>query len=239
VAGEVADPMSGIKAGIIKAIVTDIEGTTSSIAFVHEVLFPYASKMLPAYIREHAVENDVAQQLVNARFEAGEPSADTERTIEILLQWIREDRKATPLKALQGMVWKQGYERGDFTGHIYEDAVRNLEKWKQAGIDLYIYSSGSVQAQKLMFGHSDAGDLLYLFTDYFDTRIGQKKEAASYRDIARTIGRPAEEILFLSDVVEELDAAREAGMQTLQLVRTDNMITGTHETIPDFDVIEL
>ena len=108
---------------MIKAIVTDIEGTTSSISFVHEVLFPYASRMLPDFISEHAFENDVAQQLVNARFGAEEPSADNERTIDILLQWIKEDRKATPLKALQGMVWKQGYEKGDFTDYRWQRAI--------------------------------------------------------------------------------------------------------------------
>jgi enolase-phosphatase E1 len=223
----------------IKAIITDIEGTTSSIAFVHDVLFPYASQHLPDYIREHAFEDAVAQQLVNARFEAGEPSADNERTIEILLQWIREDRKATPLKTLQGMVWKQGYEQGDFTGHVYDDAVRNLEKWKALGIDLYIYSSGSVAAQKLMFGHSDAGNLLQLLTGYFDTAIGQKRDTSSYRAIIREIELPADQVLFLSDVVEELDAASEAGIRTIQLVRGDEGITGKHPVVSDFDAIEL
>lgn len=223
----------------VRAIVTDIEGTTSSIAFVHEVLFPYAAAELPGYVRAHAGDEEVQGLLDETRREAGEPAADTERVIAILLQWIAEDRKSTPLKALQGNVWRQGYEQGAFTGHIYADAVDNLQRWHHAGIALYIYSSGSVAAQQLMFGNSDAGDLLPLFSGHFDTRVGHKREAASYRAIVEQIGLPAGDILFLSDVVEELDAAREAGMQTLQLVREADMTTGTHATVPDFDRITL
>ena len=221
----------------IRAIVTDIEGTTSSIAFVHEVLFPYAAAELPAYVREHAGEPAVQALLDETRREAGEPDAGLERVIAILLQWIAEDRKATPLKALQGHVWRQGYEQGAFTGHIYADAVDNLRRWHAAGLALYIYSSGSVAAQKLMFGNSDAGDLLPLFSGHFDTRIGHKREADAYRAIVADIGLPADRILFLSDVVEELDAARDAGMQTLQLVREPDMTTGSHACVGNFDEI--
>jgi enolase-phosphatase E1 len=222
----------------IKAIVTDIEGTTSSIAFVHDVLFPYASKMLPDFVRKHAHKADIVELLDATRAEAEEPQADTERCIEILLQWIREDRKATPLKALQGMIWAQGYAHSDFTGHIYEDAARNLAAWNEAGIDLYVYSSGSVKAQQLLFGHSDAGDLLPLFKGYFDTRIGHKRETESYRAIIEHIGLDADEILFLSDIIEELDAARDAGMQTIQLVRDENTKTDSHIVAHSFDDIQ-
>jgi len=223
----------------IEAIVTDIEGTTSSIAFVHDVLFPYASKMLPAFVRQHAQEKEVAELLAATRHEAGENDADVERVIEILLQWIREDRKATPLKALQGLIWRHGYAEKDFTGHIYEDAARQLREWHQNGIKLYVYSSGSVQAQQLLFGHSDAGDLLPLFSGYFDTRIGQKREVESYRRIIDTLGLAPAKILFLSDIVAELDAARDAGMQTVQLVRDASTQTNSHTVAHNFDDIQL
>lgn len=223
----------------VRAILTDIEGTTSSVSFVHEVLFPYASRTLPDYIRAHQRDQAVRQLLADTRNEAGETDAGLERTIEILLQWIREDRKATPLKALQGLVWEQGFQQGDFTGHIYADAVRNLQKWRRQGRRLYIYSSGSIHAQQLFFGHSDAGDLLHLFEGHFDTTIGPKRETGSYRAIANAIGLPADQILFLSDMVEELDAARGAGMQTIQLARDDSAVTGAHTVAHDFDGIVL
>jgi enolase-phosphatase E1 len=223
----------------IKAVVTDIEGTTSSISFVHDVLFPYASRKLSDFVHAHQDEVDVRQLLLETRTEAGEPDADIDRTVEILLQWIQQDRKATPLKALQGLIWEQGFNNGDFTGHVYEDAVRNLQAWHQSGIELYVYSSGSVHAQQLLFGHSDAGNLLHLFKGYFDTNIGHKREVTSYQAIAESISLPAEQILFLSDIVEELDAARDAGMQTIQLVRDDNVITGSHVIAHDFDQIVL
>jgi enolase-phosphatase E1 len=223
----------------ISAVVTDIEGTTSSIAFVHEVLFPYASKMLPAFVRQHAQDANVAELIAATRQEAGEDSADTESVIDILLQWIREDRKATPLKALQGLIWKRGFEQADFTGHVYEDAARNLRAWHDNGIDLYVYSSGSVQAQQLLFGYSDAGDLRPLFKGYFDTRIGHKREVNSYRAIVDSIGVVPTKILFLSDIAEELDAARDAGMQTIQLVRDASTRTGSHKIAQNFDDIHL
>lgn len=222
-----------------RAIVTDIEGTTSSIAFVHEVLFPYAAKMLPYYVGLHVGDDAVAALLYGVRREAGEPGATSERVVEILQRWIAEDRKATPLKALQGMIWEHGYTSGDFTGHIYADAARKLTEWHQSGRQLFVYSSGSVQAQQLLFGHSDAGDLRGLFSGYFDTRIGHKREVESYRAITEAIGVPADNILFLSDVVEELDAAAAAGMRTTQLLREPGMVTGAHVLAHDFDEIAI
>ncbi len=223
----------------IKVIVTDIEGTTSSIDFVHEVLFPYASKHLPEFVRSHRPDAAVVPILDSVRSEAGEADADTERVIEILLQWISEDRKVTALKGLQGLIWKHGYESGAFTGHIYEDAVAKLRDWAAANIDLYVYSSGSVAAQKLLFGHSDAGDLTPLFRGYFDTNIGHKREAGSYRNIVENIGVPAVEILFLSDVAAELDAATAAGMQTYQIIRDEKTVPGNHRIAHDFDEVLL
>ena len=221
------------------AILTDIEGTTSSIAFVHEVLFPYASRHLPDFVRTNSDDAAVAALLEDTRSEAGEPDADIPRVIDILLGWIAEDRKTTPLKALQGLIWKYGYESGGFTGHMYDDAVRGLRDWFDAGIALYVYSSGSVGAQKLLFGYSDAGDLTSLFSDYFDTGVGHKRDVTSYMKIADAVGRPPADILFLSDVAEELDAARDAGMATTQLVRDDKVVVGGHPVARDFTEVVL
>jgi enolase-phosphatase E1 len=215
---------------MIKAIVTDIEGTTSSLSFVKEVLFPYARQHLGDYIRAHVAEPQVAEQIEAIRSlvvdEAGPdatPAIELADIIDLLNRWIDEDRKLTPLKALQGLVWEQGYRNGDFHGHIYADAVQLLRAWHEQGIDLYIYSSGSVYAQKLLFSHTEYGDLTPLFADYFDTRIGAKGEAASYRRIAGAVGVAADDILFLSDIDTELDAAQQAGFQTWQLVRDDGL----------------
>ncbi len=222
----------------IRAILTDIEGTTSAVSFVFDVLFPYAFENLPQFVIEHAQEPAVAAQLDAVRAESGEAGADLIQVIEILLQWIVEDRKATPLKTLQGMVWKQGYEAGQLKGHVYPDAVEALRRWHEEGYALYVYSSGSVQAQQLLFGCSVAGDLSSLFDGYFDTASGPKREARSYLNIAEAIGVPGDEILFLSDVVEELDAAQQAGMQTIGLAREGGCLVG-HDTVASFAVIDL
>ncbi|WP_137821969.1 acireductone synthase [Pseudomonas sp. D(2018)] len=222
----------------IKAILTDIEGTTSAVSFVFDVLFPFAACHLPEFVLTHAGEPAVAQQIDAVRAESGEAGAGLERVVDILLGWIAEDRKATPLKALQGMVWEQGYQAGQLKGHVYPDAVEALRRWKEEGYDLFVYSSGSIQAQKLIFGCSEAGDLASLFSGYFDTTSGAKREAASYQRIASAIGLPGEQILFLSDVVQELDAAREAGMQTIGLAREGGVLDG-HETVASFAVIDL
>lgn len=221
----------------IKAILTDIEGTTSAVSFVFDVLFPYAARHLPDYVRQHATQPEVAAQLQAVRVESGEPDADVERVIAILLDWIAQDRKATPLKALQGMVWEQGYKQGQLKGHVYPDAVEALKRWHRDGFALYVYSSGSIQAQRLIFGCSEAGDLSGLFSGYFDTTSGPKREAQSYRSIAAAIGLPAEQILFLSDIVEELDAAQAAGMATCGLVRDVGKLAG-HDNVASFAVID-
>jgi enolase-phosphatase E1 len=194
-----------------RAILTDIEGTTSSIAFVAETLFPYARARLPAFVVAHP---EAAAPILAevAATEPGDPVAT-------LIRWIDEDRKATPLKTLQGMIWADGYREGAFTGHIYADAAAALRRWHEAGIALYVFSSGSVAAQKLLFGHSDAGDLTPLFSGYFDTTTGPKREAASYTAIARAIGFDPQDVLFLSDTPEEIAAARAAGLQALLIDR--------------------
>jgi enolase-phosphatase E1 len=203
---------------MIKAIVTDIEGTTSSLSFVKDVLFPYARANLADYVRRHKDESQVKALLEDSCKEVG-AELDTGRLIAQLIQWLDEDKKVTPLKSLQGLIWEAGYQQGDFKGHVYRDAADNLKAWKAKGLDLYIYSSGSVYAQKLLFAHSEYGDLTPLFSGYFDTHIGGKKEQESYCKIAGQLGIPADQILFLSDIKEELDAARKAGFKTIWLTR--------------------
>ncbi|KRD74525.1 acireductone synthase [Lysobacter sp. Root983] len=205
----------------IRAILTDIEGTTSSISFVKDVLFPYARRALPGFVKARGREPAVRKWLDAVATESGGVCQD-EMIVEVLQGWIDEDRKHTALKALQGMVWADGYQGADFTAHIYPDAALALRAWHAAGLPLYVYSSGSVPAQRLFFGHSDDGDLTGLISGWFDTEIGGKREAASYARIAESIGLPAGEILFLSDVVEEVDAAREAGLATVLIDRLED-----------------
>lgn len=201
-----------------RAILTDIEGTTSSISFVHEVLFPYAREHLATFVTANESTPDVSQCLDDVRQFVGQ-ALTTDEVIKQLLQWIDEDKKITPLKSLQGLIWESGYKKGDFKGHIYPDAVRCLKQWENNGLLLYVYSSGSVRAQKLLFAHTEHGDLTPLFSDYFDTNSGHKRETESYIRIAQEIGLEPQEILFLSDIAEELDAACDAGMKTTLLMR--------------------
>ncbi len=222
---------------MIKAIVTDIEGTTSSLAFVKDVLFPYARAHLEDFVRIHGAEPEVATLLEAVGKEAGRPLSATE-TIAQLERWMAEDQKITVLKALQGLIWEHGYSKGKLKGHVYADAVKNLRRWKNRGIALYVYSSGSVHAQKLLFGYSQYGDLTTVFSGYFDTTVGLKREAASYRKIIAALSLPAQEILFLSDIKEELDAAAAAGMQTGWLVRDGALPMCTHHIVAsNFDDI--
>ncbi|WP_019962226.1 acireductone synthase [Woodsholea maritima] len=196
----------------IQAILTDIEGTTSSIRFVHDVLFPYATAHIPAYVRAHHAR--LADIFADVRALSGREDLDVEGVIEVLLTWIGEDKKATPLKALQGQVWEEGYKTGAFQGHIYEDAALALKAWHDQGMKLYVYSSGSVPAQKLLYGYSLKGDLTPLFSGYFDTTTGPKLEGTSYTAIAEALALAPEAILFLSDHEGEIAAAKAAGMQT-------------------------
>ena len=204
-----------------KAILTDIEGTTSSISFVKDVLFPYARRSLPGFVATRGRDPAVRKWLDAVATENG-GMCDDRMIVEVLQGWIDQDRKHTALKALQGMVWDDGYRNGDFSAHIYPDAAPALRQWHAAGLPLYVFSSGSVPAQRLFFGHSDAGDLTPLFSGWFDTEVGGKREAASYLAIAEAISLPPADILFLSDIVEELDAAREAGLQTALVDRRED-----------------
>jgi enolase-phosphatase E1 len=222
-------------------ILMDIEGTTTDISFVHQVLFPYSAENLPRYVREHSADPEVRAVLQSVKeticqennLGAGSPEPDDHQAVETLLRWIREDRKHTALKTLQGLIWKAGYERGDYQGHVYDDVPVALAQWQKQGIGLGIYSSGSVQAQKLIFGYSTHGDLTPCFSHYFDTHVGGKKEAGSYLKIAEQVNLPASGILFLSDMEDELDAAAQAGMQVMQLVRKEP-VTSKYPMVSSF-----
>ncbi|MEQ6342841.1 MAG: acireductone synthase [Gammaproteobacteria bacterium] len=220
---------------MIKAILTDIEGTTSSLSFVKDILFPYARERMADFVRDHAHDAAV-RKLLNDVKQIVERDLSDHQVIEQLIRWIDEDKKITPLKALQGMIWEDGYQRGAFKGHVYEDAVRNLKAWHGQGIRLCVYSSGSVHAQKLLFAHTEYGDLTPLFSGYFDTTTGGKREANAYLTIAEAMNTDPSEILFLSDIKEELDAAHTAGMQTVWLVREGALdTTAEHRQVADFD----
>jgi len=218
-----------------RAIVTDIEGTTSSITFVHDVLFPYARARLAAFVNTNA--ESLADTLAQVRTEADRPDLDIDGCIDQLLAWLDADRKVTPLKAIQGMIWAEGYANGTLVSDVYDDAVAGLKRWRALGIALYVYSSGSIAAQKLLFGHSSHGDLTPLFSGYFDLSIGGKKESTSYLAIAHEIGVPAQDILFLSDVEAELAAAQEAGFGVILLARDRLPDTSAYPLAKSFETI--
>ena len=190
-----------------RAVLTDIEGTTSSLAFVAETLFPYARARLADYVVAHRAE--LAPLLARV---PGDPVAT-------LIEWSDADRKETVLKEIQGRIWARGFAEGALRGHLYPDAAAGLRRWHAGGLRLAIFSSGSVAAQKLIFGHSEAGDLTPLFAGWFDTTTGAKREAASYAAIARALGEAPADILFLSDTPAEIAAARAAGMGALHIDR--------------------
>ncbi|ASR44739.1 2,3-diketo-5-methylthio-1-phosphopentane phosphatase [Xanthomonas citri pv. mangiferaeindicae] len=225
-------------------ILTDIEGTTSSISFVKDVLFPYARRALPGFVATHGQDPDVRRWLDAVAIEHG-AMCDDAMIVETLQGWIDEDRKHTALKALQGKIWEAGYREADFTAHIYPDAAQALRRWHAAGERLAVYSSGSVPAQKLFFGHSDAGDLTGLISAWFDTEVGGKREAASYTRIAEALHEAPAAIVFLSDVVAELDAAREAGLRTVLVDRLDDYpeprdatAANGHRRVTSFDAVD-
>ena len=200
----------------LKLVLMDIEGTTTRMQFVHEVLFPYAQHQLPEYLRQPLTE--AAQQLLDAvKSEVPEQSVE-----DTLLNWMQKDIKHPLLKTLQGWLWEAGYQSGELQGHVYDDVLPAFKSWNKMGLTLGIYSSGSVLAQQLLFGHSIAGDLRPYLTYYFDTTVGSKRQATSYQAIAKAVDLPPEQILFLSDVAEELEAAARVGMIICQLHRDDH-----------------
>jgi enolase-phosphatase E1 len=223
----------------VRFILTDIEGTTSSISFVAEELFPYFRSHIRELLslKDHAdVVQAFAETVELAASEDGLELSTDEEILETLHRWSVEDRKITPLKTLQGVLWERGYKNGDLKGHVYPDVAPQLQEWKENGIALGVFSSGSVAAQKLIFGYSVAGDLTPYFSAYFDTRTGGKRETETYRKIAKELNISAWDILFLSDIKEELEAADGAGYQTVQLVRAGT-VAGWPRTATDFSGI--
>jgi|APTNR8051073442_1049403.scaffolds.fasta_scaffold08392_3 enolase-phosphatase E1 len=221
-------------------ILMDIEGTTTSVAFVYETLFPYFKDRIHDFLRDRASLLSVAEPLrlaQNTIWEEAGVVLTLEELADQLVAWTAADRKHPALKAIQGVVWRVGYENGLLKGHVYEDVPPALTRWKALGIKLGIYSSGSVEAQQLLFKYALYGDLTPCFSNYFDTGVGPKREAESYQNIANILQLPAKAILFLSDVVEELDAAATAGMHTTQVVRPGTTASSRHQVAADFVAI--
>lgn len=203
----------------VGAIVTDIEGTTTDIAFVKNVLFPYAIARLEGFMQAIAPTPEGQAILTQVRTEVGQPTLTLEEAIAQLLAWAEADQKVTSLKAVQGLIWHEGYRTQAYTSHIYADAATCLRQWQRQGVPLYVYSSGSIAAQKLLFAHTTAGDLTPCFRGYFDTTTGAKVDPASYGKIAAALGLPAGELLFLSDHAGELAAAQQAGWSVCAVQR--------------------
>ncbi|HUE73841.1 MAG TPA: acireductone synthase [Pirellulaceae bacterium] len=240
---------------IPRGILLDIEGTTSSVSFVYDVMFPFVRRELQSYLRAHWGEPALSAAVDQIARDAGHgdfhtmlrsqspggramvhPPTVLHREVERLMDG---DVKATGLKQLQGLIWEAGFASGELKAHVYDDVPPALRDWHARGIDLRIYSSGSIQAQKLFFGHTIAGNLLPLLSGHYDTTTGPKKEAASYHTIAADFGLAPSEILFLSDVVAELDAARTAGMQTALVIRPGNAAAADgHAEIKSFSDLE-
>ena len=198
---------------MVRAIVCDIEGTTTSLSFVHQVLFPISLQQMDRFIHDNWESNLIREELLAL----DKPSP--EEASALLKSWIQTDKKAPVLKSIQGKIWKQSFESGEIRGHVYPDVPVCFKKWKDAGIRTCIFSSGSIEAQTLIFRYSQAGDLTIYIDSYFDTTTGPKRDRASYRKIASAVDLSPREIPFLSDVTQELDAARMAGMQTMHVLR--------------------
>ena len=217
----------------IRALLLDIEGTTTPIEFVHQVLFPYARAHAAEYLERHQDSADVLEAIAllrderaaevrltaSAKATAVKKPDTTYVVLEYVYSLMDRDEKSPGLKALQGLVWRDGYKSGALRGQVYPDVVPAFERWRARGLDIYIYSSGSVLAQQLLFGSTEAGDLTTFLKGYFDTAVGPKVSPGSYGVIAARIQAAPQQILFVSDVGQELDAARMSGMRTALCVR--------------------
>jgi enolase-phosphatase E1 len=239
----------------IHGILLDIEGTTTPIAFVHDVLFSYARSRVRDYLIENSGSVDLLADLAELCKEyaadlkadlqppAGvdQPQGSQTDSMVAYIHWlIDQDRKSTGLKSLQGKIWKQGYLDGTLKAQLFADVAPALQRWRDAGLKISIFSSGSSLAQQLLFTHTDAGDLSSFIDNYFDTRVGSKVELESYRQIAGALNLPASEVLFISDIVSELAAASDAGMHTLLCVRPGNhpqSLAASYQTIKSFDEV--
>lgn len=225
----------------VKYILTDIEGTTTSVSFVYDTLFPYFREHineLKSLIHLPEIQETFKKTVELAYSLEGEKIRSVDEIIEKLLKWSKEDRKITPLKTVQGIIWENGYKNGEIKGHVYADVADALKRWEKQGLKMGVFSSGSITAQKLIFGYSESGDLTPFFCNYFDTTTGTKREKETYQKIAEELLLKPSEILFLSDIVEELDAADQIGYQTIQLVRTGTESNWKNTAI-DFNQIEI
>jgi len=203
------------------AVVLDIEGTVSPISAVQQQLFPYARAHLAAWIRR--TDPEVAAVVDEVRAALGDPALDLDAVTEQLATWSDADVKAGPLKTLQGLIWRHGFDTGELRAVLYPDVPPALDRWVAEGVDVYVYSSGSELAQRLWFAHTQFGDFSDRIRGHFDTRsAGPKKKVHSYHTIAASIDVPPQEILFLSDALTELNAAREAGWHTLGVSRPED-----------------
>lgn len=224
----------------VNYILTDIEGTTSSISFVADVLFPYFNDRI-GQLKDLTHIPEVQQAFGETKKLAKELDSETIETtdeiIDKLKSWSLADKKITPLKTVQGLIWKEGYESGELKGHVYADVEPILKKWTREGRRAGVFSSGSVAAQKMLFKNSEAGDLTVYFSNYFDTTTGGKRETGTYTKIADALNLSPENILFLSDVTEELIAAKESGFQTVQLIREGN-IPNWDRTVTSFNEVD-
>jgi enolase-phosphatase E1 len=227
-------------------VLLDVEGTTTPVAFVFRVLFPHAHAHVGVFLETRASDPGVARDVGGLREEHARDAAAGRRppawdgsaaAAAAYARWLMDqDRKLTALKSLQGKIWAEGYEQGQLRGQVYDDVPPALRRWTAAGRRVAIFSSGSVLAQKLLFGHSDHGDLTPFLSGYFDTTSGAKGEADSYRRIASALAEPEGAGLFVSDTVVELDAARNAGFATALAVRTPPGPTGHgHRAVASFD----
>jgi enolase-phosphatase E1 len=214
----------------VRAILLDIEGTVTPISFVHEVLFPYAREHVDSYLRQNLdlpeIQNDVAklreEQATDSHVLQQPPITSIETAVTYVNRLIDLDRKSPALKSLQGKIWKAGYQDGSLKSPVYQDVLQAFERWRAAQIRINIFSSGSVLAQRLLFAHTEAGDLTDYIDQYFDTAVGKKIDAQSYRAITSKLDLDPNEILFVSDVLSELEAADTAGMQTRLCIRPGN-----------------
>ena len=212
----------------VRAILLDIEGTTTPIAFVHEVLFSYARDHVREFLNEGSAAEDIARLREEHAVDVSDapPLTDDVESLAAYVEWlIKLDRKSTALKSLQGKIWQQGYRDGSLKSQVFADVAPAFERWRDRGLRISIFSSGSVLAQQLLFAHTDAGDLTPFIDSYFDTKIGKKGEAESYRRIAEAMNLETHEIVFISDVISELEAANEAGMKTTLSIRPGNSPT--------------
>jgi enolase-phosphatase E1 len=216
-----------------RALVLDIEGTTTPIEFVHQRLFPYARSHAAEYLRREWDSPSAGAAIARLRAEHAEEAPeepagkglgedfDAARALGYVNRLMDEDRKSPGLKALQGLIFQEGFESGELRGYVYPDVPPALRRWQARGLDTYIYSSGSALAQRLLFGSTDAGDLTGYLKGYFDTGIGPKASPGSYAVLAVRVGVPPPQVLFVSDAVAELDAALAAGMRVALCTRGD------------------